>query len=113
MKRALAFTAIALPIAILASVSQPTVAVAQSASNTWSGAYAGGNVGGAWGSSSQHDNGIPSTPICTTGCGPADGHYHISGAVVGGGLGYNWQNGPWVAGLETDLAWADVKGPFR
>jgi outer membrane immunogenic protein len=106
MKNALAFTAIALPIAILASVSQPSVAVAQSASYTWSGAYAGGNVGGAWGSSAQHDNGTTTV----TSFVPLDGHYHISGPVIGGGLGYNWQNGPWVAGLETDLSWADVKG---
>jgi outer membrane immunogenic protein len=109
MKKALAFTAIALPVAILASVSQPSVAVAQSAS-TWSGAYGSGNAAGVSGSSKQHDNGIPSSPICSS-IGPCgDGHYRISGAALGGGFGYNWQNGPWVAGIETDLAWADVSG---
>jgi len=109
MKKTLLLGAMALPAAI-GSMSQPTVAVAQSAASNWAGAYVGANAGGAWGTSAQHDDGLPTT-ICTIGtCVPADGRYHISGPVAGGGFGYNWQNGPWVAGLETDLSWADVRG---
>jgi outer membrane immunogenic protein len=104
MKKTLLLGAIALPAAI-GSMSQPTVAVAQSASNTWTGAYVGASAGGAWGSSSQHDD-----VTVTSTSGPFDGRYNISGPVIGGGFGYNWQNGAWVAGLETDLSWADVKG---
>jgi outer membrane immunogenic protein len=107
MKKTLLLGVIVLPVAAIGSMSQPSVAVAQSAASTWSGVYAGGTVGGAWGSSGQHDNGTTTTTITTF---IGDGHYHISGPVVGGGLGYNWQNGAWVAGMETDLAWADVKG---
>jgi len=106
MKKTLLLGAMALPAAI-GSMSQPTVAVAQSASNTWTGAYVGASAGGAWGSSKQHDDGLTLTSITTF---LADGHYHIAGPVAGGGFGYNWQNGPWVAGLETDLSWADVRG---
>jgi outer membrane immunogenic protein len=110
IKKTLLLGVMALPAAI-ASMSQPTVAVAQSASNTWTGVYAGANAGGAWGTSAQHDDGFTITTLCTINCGTvADGRYHISGPVVGGGFGYNWQNGPWVAGFETDLSWADVKG---
>jgi outer membrane immunogenic protein len=42
--------------------------------------------------------------------GPADG-------IVGGGqIGYNWQNGPIVFGLEADASYADISesfGPFE
>jgi outer membrane immunogenic protein len=30
--------------------------------------------------------------------------------MIGGTLGYNWQRGRWVFGLEGDYAWADVAG---
>ena len=109
VKKTLLLGAIALPAAIGSMSSQPTVAVAQSAAPNWSGAYVGGSVGGAWGHSGQTDPGIPT--VTSIPVGPVgDGHYGISGPVIGGGFGYNWQNGPWVAGLETDLSWADVKG---
>jgi opacity protein-like surface antigen len=39
-----------------------------------------------------------------------DGHYRMTGTSVGGTLGYNVQNGPWVYGIETDYSWSDIKG---
>jgi outer membrane immunogenic protein len=33
----------------------------------------------------------------------------VSGGLAGGTLGYNWQTGPVVFGLEADAAWADLK----
>ena len=33
-----------------------------------------------------------------------------SGGLAGVTLGYNWQTGSWVWGLEGDLDWADIKG---
>ena len=32
----------------------------------------------------------------------------ISGGFAGGTLGYNWQTGNFVLGVEADAAWADV-----
>ena len=32
----------------------------------------------------------------------------LSGGFAGGTVGYNWQNGDLVFGLEADAAWADV-----
>jgi len=32
----------------------------------------------------------------------------MSGGFAGGTLGYNWQSGPLVLGIEADAAWADV-----
>lgn len=107
-KKTLLLGAMALPMAAIASTAQPSVAVAQVSSPNWNGSYITGLAGGAWGSSSQKDNGVPSGPTGFT--GPADGHYNISGPAIGGGFGFNWQNGQWVAGIETDLSWADIKG---
>jgi outer membrane immunogenic protein len=35
---------------------------------------------------------------------------HMEGGLVGGTVGYNWQFGPWVLGLEGDLDWSNVGG---
>src|SRR5437763_6169199 len=33
----------------------------------------------------------------------------IKGGFAGGTLGYNWQSGVFVAGIEADGAWADIR----
>jgi len=35
---------------------------------------------------------------------------HPSGAMLGGHIGYDYQFGSWVAGLETDLSWTNFNG---
>ena len=62
---------------------------------SWTGFYVGINGGGAWGHSNWSGTG---TGVNT------------SGGLVGGTVGYNWQAGPTVFGLEGDLDWAGVKG---
>ena len=45
-----------------------------------------------------------------TGLGPSNS-FNIKGALGGFQLGYNWQFAPmWVAGLETDFDFANIKG---
>jgi outer membrane immunogenic protein len=66
----------------------------------WSGGYVGVEGGGGWGHSDQTDRRRD----------VADGHFSVSGGLIGGTLGYNWQRGPWVFGLEGDYSWADVTG---
>jgi outer membrane immunogenic protein len=105
MKKALVYSAIALPVLAIGSISQPSVASAQTPGN-WSGSYANVTAGGAWGTSSQHDNGT----VSSGGTSIFDGRYHIGGALGGAGLGYNWQNGPWVAGLTADISGGNVRG---
>jgi outer membrane immunogenic protein len=68
---------------------------------SWTGFYVGGNVGGAWGTSSDTN---PFFAIPTT------GNYNVSGVIGGGQLGYNWQSGAWVLGIETDVDASGVKG---
>src|SRR6516164_1540635 len=78
----------------------------------WTGGYVCIEGGFGWGHSDQTDPGIappappPPPPINL----PADGHYSVSGGLVGGTLGYNWQVGPWGLGLEGDYSWSDIKG---
>ncbi|WJR76312.1 outer membrane beta-barrel protein [Bradyrhizobium sp. NP1] len=82
------------------------------AAQGWTGGYVGGSAGYGSGSSSQTDPGIPKplTPVVIEEELPADGHYSVRGGLVGGTLGYNWQKGLWVYGVEGDFSWADIKG---
>jgi outer membrane immunogenic protein len=74
----------------------------------WAGSYGGVSGGYGWGHSDQTDPGIPVFP--TINQIPQDGHYSVRGGLLGGTLGYNFQQGPWVYGLEGDFSWADIKG---
>jgi outer membrane immunogenic protein len=102
----------------LASVSTLALsAAAQAQPVNWTGFYVGLNAGGAWGRSDVNTT-VPCpaalvpgvyftcTPaintaglVATTGSGTASG----SGFTGGGQLGYNWQNGSVVLGLEADI----------
>ncbi len=63
----------------------------------WTGFYVGVNGGGGWGHSNW------SGPGGSVGANP-------SGGVVGGTLGYNYQVGRAVYGLEADLDWSKIDG---
>jgi outer membrane immunogenic protein len=66
----------------------------------WSGFYAGLNAGYDWGRTSWND----------PAAGAASGNFRASGGLIGGQLGYNWQTGNAVLGIETDADWMNVKG---
>ncbi|MEA2907440.1 MAG: outer rane immunogenic protein [Alphaproteobacteria bacterium] len=63
----------------------------------WTGPYIGINAGGGWGRSSF------SAPF-------PSGTFDVSGGMLGGTLGYNWQAGAMVFGLESDLDWSNLRG---
>ena len=71
-------------------------------SASWAGFYAGVNGGYAWGRSSQRDTSIALPP--------ADGDYNVSGGLVGGSIGYNWQSQSFVYGVEGDASYAGISG---
>jgi len=60
----------------------------------WTGFYIGINGGGGWGESQW------------------DGlnKFDLSGGMIGGTIGYNWQAGQIVVGAEGDIDWSGVKG---
>jgi len=63
----------------------------------WTGAYVGINGGGAWGTSDS------SAPFAAS-------SYNVSGGMVGGTLGYNWQWNQTVFGIEGDIDWSGLRG---
>ena len=72
----------------------------------WSGFYIGANAG--YGSSRKCFDfagfvGFPVAPI-------RDNCLDATGALAGGQIGYNWQAGSWVFGLEAQGDWADLNG---
>lgn len=69
----------------------------------WSGFYIGAN--GGWGTSRKCWDFID--PVL----GPfAEGCHDADGGTVGGQIGYRWQAGTWVFGLEGQGNWADFQG---
>jgi outer membrane immunogenic protein len=79
---------------------------------SWTGFYIGGNVGAGWGNKWWDNNdpldnafffGFPGTGLGTT---------SMDGFLGGGQVGFNWQNGLAVFGIETTWSWTDMKGHF-
>ncbi|CAN5340984.1 hypothetical protein BH10PSE10_BH10PSE10_23880 [soil metagenome] len=82
----------------------------------WTGFYIGANGGYGWRSitNASITPGDPNTAIVNADATnvPAVGKsFDAHGALGGIQLGYNWQVSPnWVAGIEADFNWSDVKG---
>jgi outer membrane immunogenic protein len=72
----------------------------------WTGCYIGANAGGNWGRSSSVENGASPTPSVSL-----SDDVRLSGGLVGGTLGCNYQPDPrWVIGIELDADWTSKKG---
>src|SRR6266481_5902624 len=69
----------------------------------WSGFYVG--VNGGWGSSRNSWDAVP----VNVAVGP-EGSHDATGGTAGGQVGYRWQAGTWVFGVEAQGNWADLKG---
>jgi outer membrane immunogenic protein len=69
----------------------------------WSGFYIGAN--GGWGSSRNCWDFLP-----VAGAVAPEGCHDATGGVAGGQIGYRWQSGGWVFGLEAQGNWADLRG---
>ena len=70
----------------------------------WSGFYIGAN--GGWGSSRKcWDN-----TTASASSSPAEGCHDSTGGTAGGQIGYRWQAGTWVFGVEAQGNWADFSG---
>jgi outer membrane autotransporter protein len=64
----------------------------------WTGFYAGGSLGAIWGA----------TDWAFEGAGTTDPRF--AGVLLGGEVGYNYQVGRWVFGVEGDLSWTNGHG---
>ena len=67
----------------------------------WSGFYIGINGGGG----SAHSTWDQTAPFVGR-----EGSHDATGGTVGGQIGYRWQSGQWVFGLEGQGNWADFTG---
>jgi outer membrane immunogenic protein len=82
---------------------------------TWTGFYVGVNLGYGWG---NNDNDTIVVPAGTPGFGPAGatavfGDSDNDGVLGGAQIGYNWQTGMFVFGIEADIQAADMGGGSR
>ncbi len=66
----------------------------------WSGFYLGANGGYGRGRTSWSD----------PAAGAGSGNFRTRGALAGGQIGYNWQIGKIVVGVESDIDWANING---
>ena len=69
---------------------------------SWTGFYAGLNVGGGFGSSRNAFN--------IAGFALPSFETSLTGAVGGAEAGYDWQTGPWVVGLEASFEGSGLSG---
>jgi outer membrane immunogenic protein len=123
------FIAVAPSMAQFAAAAPAAPAPAVVPPYNWTGFYGGFAAGYGWGHSHQSDPGTGATgsagasgpmgptgpmgPIGATGASGGiggDGSYSVHGGLAGGTVGYNWQYGPWVIGLEGDYSWANISG---
>ena len=63
---------------------------------SWNGWYGGFNVGGSFGKASDSVS-FAGVPLATA------GSQDLNGVIGGGQIGYNWQSGTWLFGLEADI----------
>jgi len=88
--------------ALAALAVEPAVAAPP---QSWNGFYAGANIGGGWAwASSSYD--VTEELILDPSTSGSQG---MSGVVGGFQLGYNWQTGNWVWGLEADFDFSSLR----
>ena len=97
--------------AVAASLVTPTFAadlpvkapqmVAAPAPWSWTGFYVGGNLGYSWGRT-ETDATVGGTALSDS--------LNVNGIIGGGQIGYNWQTGNFVLGVETDFQGSGQKG---
>jgi outer membrane immunogenic protein len=74
---------------------------------SWTGCYVGIEGGGNWGRTSSTATGAGNPAVAGL---PITGNYNLSGAIVGGTAGCNYQVSNWVLGIENDFSWTNKSG---
>ena len=119
----IAFTALIAGSATAADLARPVYRrpVVYAPVASWTGFYVGVNVGANWGMSSLNHTAVagPCNPAFGGCVAPpatqyssilaAASTFHVAGSnkasfIGGGQIGYNYQLGSWVAGIEADIA---------
>lgn len=85
---------------MLTKAPPPVVAV------NWTGPYAGVHVGGGFGV----DDWNSATGVLGLSGPQFPGSDDVNGMLAGGQLGYDYQTGSWVFGVQADASWIDFDG---
>jgi outer membrane immunogenic protein len=104
-----AFAAPAFAADLPAAPYYPTKAPAYVAAYNWSGFYLGVNLGGGWARNTVGETFF--TGATTNGLNTATGT--INGVIGGGQIGYNWQSGNLLFGLEADVDGSGQSGTLN
>jgi outer membrane immunogenic protein len=67
---------------------------------SWTGIYIGGNAGYGFADATVNESAFGFSATATE---------RLTGAIAGGQIGFNWQFGSFLAGLEADLQWSGQK----
>ena len=115
MKRTTVAAAAAILLASTAAGSAADLAVkapyaAPAPLFTWTGFYIGGHVGAGWGTTETSLDSASATGLGTLPVGLAVAQNSRSGFLGGGQIGYNFQSGWAVFGVQADIAGMDIKG---
>jgi outer membrane immunogenic protein len=76
--------------------------------DNWTGFYIGGHAGYGWGAKNM--DGLETGPAPIIELLPYSNEISPKGALGGATLGYNWQKGFWVTGIEADISLANIRG---
>lgn len=121
MKKILLSTVCAISFGLCASAFAADLPIRKAmpmadAAYNWTGFYIGGNVGGGMSSKRWEifDDFASSPPGLFAFTSPPaffdEGRHSATGALGGGQIGYRWQGGTWVFGLEAQGDWANLRG---
>ncbi|MFL6797479.1 MAG: outer membrane protein [Xanthobacteraceae bacterium] len=77
---------------------------------SWTGFYIGAHVGAGWSTTEADITSITIGPIAVAGFNLPLSSHNNNGFLGGGQVGFNWQMGPLVFGVEADASATDIKG---
>src|SRR5690348_7850020 len=80
---------------------------------SWAGLYIGGNVGYGWGAGKTDALEVADIAVANSPTASFSSDDKPKGAVGGAQIGYNWQMGPLVTGIEADIQGSAIKGSTR
>jgi outer membrane immunogenic protein len=96
-----------------ADMGTPFRAPPMDPTSSWTGFYIGVNGGAGWGTAASSIDlsglGAVITGLGAVGSFPVGSH-ELNGFLAGGQIGYNWQMGNVVFGIEGDGDWANIQG---
>jgi outer membrane immunogenic protein len=87
---------------LLATVAMVAPAAAGGPDFNWAGPHVSVNGGAAWGTTNWNLT-VPGFYLTT-------GNFSVSGAMLGGSVGYDLQRGHWIIGAIADIDWTSVYG---